>query len=64
LRVRVSDALIAMLNFNQTETKGVSAWKLLIYDDFCRDIIAPLLNIGQLREHGITLHLYARTFVC
>jgi hypothetical protein len=55
----LADALIAMLTLNRFEgdNKGQAAWKVLIYDDMCRDIISPLLNIGQLRENGITLHL-------
>jgi hypothetical protein len=57
IRKSQTDALVAMLNLNNSEQKGQSAWKLLVYDDVGRDIIAPLLNVGQLREHGITLHL-------
>lgn len=26
-------------------------------DRFCRDIIAPLLRLNELRRHGVTLHL-------
>ena len=32
-------------------------WKVLIYDKVCREIIAPLLNIGSLRTNGVTLNL-------
>lgn len=32
-------------------------WKVLIYDKDCRDIISPLLNIGALRQKGVTLHM-------
>ncbi len=32
-------------------------WKVLIYDNDCRDIISPLLNIGALRNLGVTLHM-------
>lgn len=32
-------------------------WKVLIYDQDCRDIISPLLNVGALRQKGVTLHL-------
>ena len=58
--VLATDALVAMFALNRVDgdsNSGQSAWKVLIYDDFCRDIISPLLNIGQLRENGITLHL-------
>lgn len=32
-------------------------WKVLIYDQDGRDIISPLLNVGALRQKGVTLHL-------
>lgn len=33
------------------------AYKLLILDAQCRDIVAPLMKVHQLRALGITLHL-------
>jgi hypothetical protein len=35
-------------------------WKVLIYDQDCRDIISPIMNIGALRQRGVTLHLLVR----
>lgn len=35
-----------------------TTWRLLIFDDWGRDIIAPLLKVGQLRELGVTLYLH------
>lgn len=32
-------------------------WKVLVYDNDCRDIISPLLNVGALRAKGVTLHM-------
>lgn len=32
-------------------------WKVLIYDQDCRDIISPLMNVGSLRQKGVTLHM-------
>jgi hypothetical protein len=32
-------------------------WKILVYDSYCRDIISPLLRVGELRKRGVTLHL-------
>ena len=32
-------------------------WKILVYDAYCRDILAPLLRVGDLRKLGVTLHL-------
>ncbi|KAH9577661.1 Sec1-like protein [Trypanosoma melophagium] len=36
----------------------ITTWRLLIYDDIGRDIIAPLLRVGDLRELGITLYMH------
>lgn len=50
-----------MLNLNKPlEEKSLDdPWKVLIYDSFCRDIISPLLKVGELRKQGVTLHMYA-----
>jgi hypothetical protein len=32
-------------------------WKVLVYDHDGRDIISPLLNVGALRQKGVTLHM-------
>ena len=32
-------------------------WKILIYDKLGRDIISPLLKIGDLKASLVTLHL-------
>jgi len=36
-------------------------WKVLVYDQDCRDIISPLMNIGALRQKGVTLHMLLHT---
>jgi len=33
------------------------AWKVLIYDETCKNIIAPLLKVGNLRSFNVTLFL-------
>lgn len=38
-----------------------TVWRLLIFDDWGRDIIAPLLKVGDLREMGITLYMHIET---
>lgn len=35
-----------------------AVWRLLIFDDYGRDIIAPLIKVGGLRELGITLYMH------
>lgn len=32
-------------------------WKVLIYDNVGRDILAPLLSVSELRAAGVTLHM-------
>jgi sec1 family domain-containing protein 1 len=36
-------------------------WKVLVYDKDCKDIISPLMNLGALRQKGVTLHLQLDT---
>lgn len=50
-----------MLNLNQPFTQSLAVeptWKLLIFDGYGQDIISPLLNVKQLREAGVTLHMF------
>eukprot|EP00656_Telonema_subtile_P019587 TRINITY_DN20816_c0_g1_i1.p1 TRINITY_DN20816_c0_g1~~TRINITY_DN20816_c0_g1_i1.p1 ORF type:complete len:612 (-),score=140.15 TRINITY_DN20816_c0_g1_i1:137-1972(-) len=58
---RQRDGLIQMLNFNklpEESSGGIDEkWKVLVYDDFCRDVISPLLKVGDLQSRGVTLHL-------
>ena len=32
-------------------------WSVLIFDNFARDLIAPILKVGELRKLGVTLYL-------
>ena len=52
-------ALLRMLELhrNADSRQWHDPWKVLIYDAYCRDIISPLLKVGDLRKQGITLHL-------
>ena len=50
-----------MLNLNQPTNAGVTtinevAYKILILDKFCRDVLSPLIHVKDLRKHGITLY--------
>ena len=61
IRSEQAAGLERMLDLNR-ETADQRAqqepmWKLLIYDTYFRDIISPLLKVGDLRKHGVTLHL-------
>eukprot|EP00179_Madagascaria_erythrocladioides_P029795 CAMPEP_0198354152 /NCGR_PEP_ID=MMETSP1450-20131203/114208_1 /TAXON_ID=753684 ORGANISM="Madagascaria erythrocladiodes, Strain CCMP3234" /NCGR_SAMPLE_ID=MMETSP1450 /ASSEMBLY_ACC=CAM_ASM_001115 /LENGTH=124 /DNA_ID=CAMNT_0044060385 /DNA_START=20 /DNA_END=391 /DNA_ORIENTATION=+ len=58
IKTRQIEALVAMLNLNKSERdEKYEVWKVLVYDERCRDVIAPLMNVGQLREQGVTLHM-------
>jgi len=52
-----------MLNFNQPLPTNVKlnepAWKVLVYDECGQDIISPLLTVKELRDMGVTAHLYS-----
>jgi len=41
------------------DSASAASWKVLVYDATARDIIAPLLQVSDLRAHGVTLHLSA-----
>ncbi|WIA16431.1 hypothetical protein OEZ85_013119 [Tetradesmus obliquus] len=54
------DALLRMLNLHGTAATSRDQgdlYKVLVLDRHCKDIIAPLLRVSELRAQGITLHL-------
>ena len=55
VRVRQIEAVKHMLNLNAS--KPENTWKILVFDEYGRDIIAPLLTVKELRECGVTLNL-------
>lgn len=55
IRARQIDAVKHMLRLNSS--KSENSWKILIFDEYGRDIIAPLLTVKELRECGVTLNL-------
>ena len=60
LRSAQSAALLRMLDLHRDageRQQWHDPWKVLVYDAYCRDIISPLLKVGDLRKQGITLHL-------
>lgn len=44
-------------DFGWEGKKEEEIWKVLVFDKRCRDIISPLLKVGDLRKKGVTLHL-------
>ncbi|KAG9291999.1 hypothetical protein G9A89_017898 [Geosiphon pyriformis] len=71
LRDQQIEAIITMLNLNikpdptipttseaLVDTSHVDlVWKVLIFDDFGRDIISSVLKVNDLRENGVTVHM-------
>ena len=60
IRSQQSAALQRMLDLNREPSDDRwqdPMWKVLVYDAYCRDIISPLLKLGDLRKRGVTLHL-------
>lgn len=56
-----------MLNLNAAPSSLLKAsgeelaWKVLVYDELGQDIISPLLTVKELRDLGVTLHVYVLT---
>jgi len=61
-------AIAAMLNLNQKPEPSSQAdqvipmasdaeWKVLIFDNFGRDVISSVLRVNDLRENGVTVHM-------
>lgn len=57
-----------MLNLNQKPEPTSQAdqvipmasdaeWKVLIFDNFGRDVISSVLRVNDLRENGVTVHM-------
>ena len=53
-----------MVNLNKLtvgDEEAVPMWTVLVYDSLGQDIISPLLRVAELRENGVTLHLYVQS---
>jgi HPt (histidine-containing phosphotransfer) domain-containing protein len=49
--------MISPTGTSSNDAANAVCWKVLIYDSFGRDIIAPLLKLKELRDLGVTLHM-------
>lgn len=55
-----------MLHLNSPEGPSTNAvgkpenvvWKVLIFDKFGQDIISSIMRVNDLRENGVTVHMY------
>jgi len=49
--------MLALHSTATTSRDQGDLYKVLVLDRFCKDIIAPLLRVNELRSQGVTLHL-------
>ncbi|CAI2183397.1 2989_t:CDS:2 [Funneliformis geosporum] len=77
LRDHQIEAIVTMLNLNTKPEVAVipassentliplannePVWKVLIFDEFGRDIISSVLKVNDLRENGVTVHMLLRS---
>jgi hypothetical protein len=45
--------------FKIPTTTGPPLWKILVLDQETKDILATVLRVQDLRDIGVTLHVYA-----
>eukprot|EP01065_Artemidia_motanka_P028012 TRINITY_DN3321_c0_g1_i4.p1 TRINITY_DN3321_c0_g1~~TRINITY_DN3321_c0_g1_i4.p1 ORF type:complete len:624 (+),score=174.11 TRINITY_DN3321_c0_g1_i4:190-2061(+) len=57
LRALTRSALEQMLGVQAGPDRREREWTVLILDDFARDVVAPIMRVGDLRSLGITLFL-------
>ena len=43
---------------NVPAPSGPTVWKVLVLDQFTKDVIATVLRVQDLRDVGVTLHVY------
>ncbi|CAB4422600.1 unnamed protein product [Rhizophagus irregularis] len=75
LRDQQIESIVTMLNLNNKQevipassenslvpsANNEPVWKVLIFDDFGRDIISSVLKVNDLRENGVTVHMLLRS---
>ncbi|CAG9464851.1 unnamed protein product [Pedinophyceae sp. YPF-701] len=59
-----AEAVVRLLHFNATPpaasaraSPSEESYKVLVLDSFTRSLLSPLIRVGDLRRHGVTLHL-------
>ena len=63
LDTTAAEALVRLLHPppDDDDPGASSAYRVLILDAFTKDVVAPLLRVGDLRRHGVSLHLQLRS---
>lgn len=49
--------MLSLNSTNDTSSNTKYVWKVLIFDQFCRDLLSPLFKVKDLRKEGVTLHM-------
>lgn len=67
-------SLLSLLNLNAPTVPGVETtglatngppvWKVLILDQRSKDVLATVLRVQDLRDVGVTLHVYVEYSLC
>ena len=61
LKEAQKQSLLKMINLNETldsDKDLQTSWKVFIYDKFGQQIISPSMRLGELRNSGVTLHMF------
>ena len=48
--------MLALNEDDETSAEAPIDWKVLILDEPCRELLAPLVSVNELRARGVTLH--------
>lgn len=56
IRKQQKQAILKMLALGDGDEDGPVDWKVLILDEPCRELLAPLVSVNELRATGVTLH--------
>ena len=58
--LKQTKCITQMLNLNQpTNSTGMEneeVYKILIYDEYCQNILSPLIHVEEFCKHGVTLY--------
>ena len=57
VRAKQKAAVLRLLALDDEEADAATVdWRVLILDAPCRELLAPLLSVNELRTRGVTLH--------
>lgn len=57
--ITLTESVERMLHLHANASQASSEyWKVVVFDDYCCDVLALLLRKGEFRNNGVTLTLY------